>query len=132
AVCSAHYFDLAGNVVAQGWYEMGVRLLDVSEPGDIRQIGYFAPPTAMTWAAHFPPTDPTGEIVYVLDASHGIDVLRFDRPEEGPLSMSGAGCHKPGGCKPKTVRAPVRDSWRASVSAGIPNGSFGFACRLGV
>ncbi|MGH2751933.1 MAG: LVIVD repeat-containing protein [Actinomycetota bacterium] len=132
AVCSAHYFDLEANVVAQGWYEMGLRLLDVSDPTDIRQVGYFVPRSAMTWSAYFPPTDPTGEIVYVADATHGIDVIRWDRPDEGPLSMSGADCRNPNGCKPKTRQAPVRDEWRASPTSGIPNGSFGYACRLNV
>ncbi|MGH2730089.1 MAG: LVIVD repeat-containing protein, partial [Actinomycetota bacterium] len=49
-VCSAHYFDVRGNVVAQGWYEQGLRILDVSKPTTIRQIGYFVLPNALTWA----------------------------------------------------------------------------------
>ena len=132
AVCSAHYFDMKQNVVAQGWYEMGLRLLDVSDPTDIRQIGYFVPRTAMTWAAYYPPTDPTGEIIYVLDATHGIDVIRWDRPDEGPLSIDDKRCTKAKGCKPKTQRAPVRGEWRLSPTAGLPNSDYGFACRLDV
>ncbi|MDQ3991284.1 MAG: hypothetical protein M3245_03090 [Actinomycetota bacterium] len=92
AVCSAHYFDLRSNVVAQGWYEQGLRVLDVSDPADIKQVGYWIPPTAATWAAHFPPTDPKGRIIYVLDATHGIDVLDYDRPVTGPLAE---GCGEP-------------------------------------
>ncbi|HEX2196184.1 MAG TPA: hypothetical protein VHJ76_04585, partial [Actinomycetota bacterium] len=95
AMCSAHYFDYRDNVVAQGWYEQGVRLLDVSKPKAIRQVGYFVPPSAMTWAAYFPPTDRSGRVLYVLDATHGIDVLEFDRPARGPLSASGKACTAP-------------------------------------
>ena len=133
AMCSAHYFDYRNNVVAQGWYEQGVRLLDVSKPGNVRQIGYFVPPSAMTWAAYFPPTDKSGRVLYVFDATHGIDVLEFDRPAKGPLSRSGksggaAGCARR---VAPTVRAPIRAEWRAaSPVVGTPNGDYGFACRI--
>jgi hypothetical protein len=118
AMCSAHYFDVRGKVVAQGWYEQGTRFLDVSNPKNIRQIGFFAPPSAMTWAAYFPPTDPSGSIVYSFDASHGIDVLQ--------LSLPG------GPSKAATVEAPVRLEWSTAPTVGTPNGPFGFACRLGL
>ena len=80
---AAHYFDVRGGLVAQGWYEQGTRFLDVSDPANIRQVGYWIPNKALTWGALFPPTDTTGEIVYSLDNPRGIDVLRFDRPEPG-------------------------------------------------
>jgi hypothetical protein len=116
AVCSAHYFDLRGSVVAQGWYEQGVRFLDVSNPSDIRQVGYFVPPTSATWAAYFAPTDPSGRTVYSLDASRGIDVLRFDdaaAPAAAP-----------------EVTAPIRASWLDAAPAGTASGTFGYACRI--
>ena len=86
-MCSAHYFDIEQNVVVQGWYEQGARFLDVSDPTDIRQIGYFIPPNGESWAAYFSPTDPKGRVVYVLDASLGLVVLEYDRPTEGPTAM---------------------------------------------
>ena len=36
-------------------------------------------PRARPGPCYFPPTDPSGEIVYALDFARGIDVLRFDR-----------------------------------------------------
>ncbi len=115
AVCSAHYFDIRDGLVAQGWYEQGLRLLDVT--GDeIRQVGFWVPPTAATWAAYFPPTDATGTVVYALDATHGIDVLSIDL---GTAGVAGA----------PTVVAPIRDAWRTVAPATSP-GVFGFACRL--
>ena len=87
AMCSAHYFDIKQNVVAQAWYEQGLRLLDVSDPAKIEQIGYFIPPNGESWAAYFAPTDPTGRIFYLLDASLGIVVLEFDRKTTGPTAM---------------------------------------------
>jgi hypothetical protein len=87
SLCSAHYFDVRGGLVAQGWYEQGTRFLDVSDPRDIRQVGYWIPNKTLTWGALYPPTDTTGEIVYSLDNSRGIDVLRIDRPEPGEAPL---------------------------------------------
>jgi hypothetical protein len=119
AVCSAHYFDVRGDVVAQGWYEQGVRFLDVSEPSNIRQIGFFVPPNSATWGAYFAPTDPSGRIVYSVDASHGIDVLEFERPDDVSTAA--------------TVGAPVRAEWTTTAPAtGAPSTTYGFACRISV
>lgn len=118
AMCSAHYFDVRGKVVAQGWYEQGTRFLDVSDPKDIRQIGFFSAPTAVTWAAYFAPTDPTGSIVYSFDASHGIDVLQLAIPD--------------GVKKAKTVKMGIRAEWLTAPTVGTPSATFGYACRLGV
>ncbi len=87
AMCSAHYFDIKQNVVAQAWYEQGLRLLDVSDPAEVRQIGYFIPPNGESWAAYFAPTDPEGRVFYLLDASLGVVVAEYDRPVDGPLAM---------------------------------------------
>src|SRR3712207_8820561 len=72
-LCSAHYFDYRDGIVAGGWYEQGTRFLDVRDPTDIRQIGYWIPTKGETWAVYFPPTDATGTIVYALDFARGID-----------------------------------------------------------
>jgi hypothetical protein len=34
--CSAHWFDVSGSLIAQGWYDQGVRFLDVSDPTAIK------------------------------------------------------------------------------------------------
>ena len=68
--CSAHWFDEQGGLLAQGWYDQGVRFLDISDPRDIRQTGYYAT-TGTFWAAYFAPTDPAHETVYALDTTSG-------------------------------------------------------------
>jgi hypothetical protein len=78
-LCSAHYFEERNGLIAQGFYQAGTRLLDVSNPSRIRQVGWFAPPDAMVWGAQFPPTDPSGQTVYVLDHQAGLHVLAIDR-----------------------------------------------------
>jgi hypothetical protein len=135
AMCSAHYFDLEKNLVAQGWYEQGVRFLDVSDPKNIRQIGYFIPPSAMTWAAYFPPTDPSLQTAYVFDATHGIDVLSIARPAKGALSAPHVACQTRACTKNNTLkarRAPILAEWRTAPTVGTARDPFGFACRLGL
>ena len=130
AMCSAHYFDVRRNVVAQGWYEQGVRFLDVSDPAKIRQIGFFSAPTALNWAAYFPPTDPTGEIVYSFDATHGIDVLKLARPAKGALSVPREPCVNCARFRPPTVKMPIRPEWYSAPTIGLPDDRFGYVCRL--
>lgn len=122
-LCSAHWFDERAGLVAQGWYEQGTRILDVRNPRDIKQVGYFVMPGTETWAANWAPTDPRGEIFYTVDLSRGIDILRFNRTASATL--------------PALV-APVRQSWLATgTNAGVPaaqfsvaHRDFGWACRI--
>jgi len=84
-LCSAHYFDARGGLIAQGFYEQGVRLVDASRPRRLRQVGYYVPPRGMVWGALFAPTDRAGETVYALDHSRGIDVLALRRAALRPV-----------------------------------------------
>jgi LVIVD repeat len=77
--CSAHYFEENGGLVAQGWFEQGIRLLDVRRPSRIRQVGYWIPRPSMFWGAIFAPTDPTRQTLYAIDHRRGIDVITVDR-----------------------------------------------------
>jgi hypothetical protein len=109
--CSAHWFDVSGSLIAQGWYDQGVRFLDVSDPSAIKQVGYYVDQGEF-WAAYFAPSDPTQQVVYGLDVAGGIDVLKIDRA---------------GGAAP-AVRAPAREIARAGTLA--PHPTFRFACPL--
>jgi hypothetical protein len=128
SLCSAHYFDVRGGLVAQGWYEQGTRFLDVSDPRHIRQVGYWIPNKTLTWGALYPPTDPNAEVVYALDNSRGIDVLRFDRPQPGdpalpevvapPGDAPEPGDGQAGGTTPSGGAAGARPNVRLTVSDG--------------
>jgi hypothetical protein len=109
--CSAHWFDVSGSVIAQGWYDQGVRFLDISDPRAIKQIGYYVNQGEF-WAAYFAPSDPSHQVVYALDVAGGIDVLKLDR--------SGAAA--------PAVRAPAREIARAGTLT--PHPTFRFACPL--
>lgn len=81
ASCSSHYFTENGGLVANAWYQQGVRFLDVTDPAAIRQVGYYVIPYGEVWAALFSPTDPTNQIVYVVDTARAIDVIRINRSQ---------------------------------------------------
>ncbi|HVM18577.1 MAG TPA: hypothetical protein VM307_01310 [Egibacteraceae bacterium] len=117
AVCSAHYFDERKGLIAHGWYQQGLRLLDVS--GDqIRQVGYYITPEILAWGAYFPPNNKAGDLVYVLNASRGIDILKIDRPKHNRAMP--------------TVTAPVLPQWKLGTATLRPSRQYGFACALPV
>lgn len=116
--CSAHYFDAQEDtdLVAVAWYAQGTRILDTSDPRNIKQVGYFLAPDSTVWASYFAPTDKN--VVYVMDHQRGIDVLRLE--PDGSVAQR------------RQVRAPYLQSWRgvgtdATVSA---HPTFGWVCRL--
>jgi hypothetical protein len=81
--CSAHWFTVKGNIVAMSFYEQGVRFIDISNPRDPQQVGYFRVPgigTGATPQQIFTDTSATywhGDYVYVSDYGRGIDVIKF-------------------------------------------------------
>jgi hypothetical protein len=70
---SAHYFtDRGDGITANAFYTQGTRFLDVRNPRDIKQVGYFRPDDADTWAAYWRP----GGYVFVADFQRGVDILK--------------------------------------------------------
>ena len=68
--CSAHYFQLENRIVAYSFYSQGVRFLDISDPTNPIQVGYFRPDGGTSWAPYW-----HNGLLYTADA-HGIYVLR--------------------------------------------------------
>jgi hypothetical protein len=89
-LCSAHYFDARDGLIAQGFYEQGVRLIDARRPGRLRQVGYYVNRPGLFWGALFAPTAPAGSTVYALDHSRGIEVLALDRAVLRPVRRKGS------------------------------------------
>jgi hypothetical protein len=112
--CSSHWFEVSKDLVAVGWYEQGTRFLDVHDPRNIRQVGFYLPANGSTWAAYWSPTDPRRSIVYTADAYLGVDVLRIDRKAD--LSTM------------PTLTAPIPASWFTTVPAYLPSDTWQFAC----
>jgi len=70
--CSAHYFEVQRRVVAYAWYFQGTRFLDITDPTNPIQIGYYRPDDTLAWAPYF-----FGDYVYVADHQRGVDILRL-------------------------------------------------------
>ena len=103
---SAHYFtDRGDGTLAAAFYGQGTRFLDARNPRAIRQVGYYRPDDANTWAAYWRP----GNLVFVADFDRGVDVLRVG---------SGGG---------KTVIAPPLTTTRVG---NLPSDQFGMLCQV--
>lgn len=63
--------------MAVDYYEHGTHFLDVDEAGQIKRVGYFLPNAGSTSAAYWI----TDEIVYAVDYTRGVDILRYTGPE---------------------------------------------------
>lgn len=102
---SAHYFTDRGNgLLAAAFYSQGTRFLDVRDPKHIRQVGFYRPSDANTWASYWRP----GGYVFVADFTRGVDILKT-----GTLA--------------NTVTAP------ASKRTTMPNAksaTFGWVCQV--
>jgi hypothetical protein len=101
-----------GGQVAVGWYEHGTRLLQVSNAGKIKEIGYFVPAATTASAAYWV----TKDLVYVLDYQRGLDILRV-HDGKAPAAVAP---HAPG-LRPDQAPAHLRtfmpgslmgDKWR--------------------
>ncbi len=76
---SAHYFDDRGDgLLAYSFYGQGTRFLDASDPTDIRQVGYYRPDDASSFAAYF-----HDGLVFVADNGRGVDILSFEGTTSG-------------------------------------------------
>ena len=102
AFCSAHWFDVhQSGIVAQGYYEGGLRLIDVRNATDIKEYGYVASGLSEVWDAYWvPQRNKNGvasanktNIVYTVDAVRGLDVYTVDLPgtTSAPLLGSAGG-----------------------------------------
>ncbi|MEY2464818.1 MAG: hypothetical protein QOH64_2956, partial [Acidimicrobiaceae bacterium] len=117
--CSSHWFDYRNGVAAVGWYEQGVRFLDVRDPRNIRQVGYYLAADGATWAAYWVPG--STDLVYTADPARGLDVLRISNSADPSAP---------------TVKAPILDEWfgPAGTPAGMtgfaPTGQYGWSCVL--
>ncbi|HEY3006093.1 MAG TPA: hypothetical protein VGJ44_27340 [Kribbellaceae bacterium] len=89
AFCSAHWFDFhPSGIVAQGYYQGGLRLIDVRDPRNLVEFGYFAPGLSEVWDAYWVPvrnsqgiaTGRKTNIVYTADLVRGLDVYTVDLP----------------------------------------------------
>jgi hypothetical protein len=87
--CSAHWFDYhQSGIVAQGYYQQGLRFIDTRDARDIKQYAYVTGGATEVWDAYWvPQRDRRGvaqrtktNIVYTTDLVRGLDVYQVDVP----------------------------------------------------
>src|SRR4051794_16893246 len=91
--CSAHWFTVLGNMVAIAFYGQGIRVLDTSDPTDIKQAGYIRIPSIAAGGGNPAQTANNASAaywhgnryIYVADYSRGIDVLKYTGDVNGTL-----------------------------------------------
>ncbi|MDQ4125205.1 MAG: hypothetical protein M3134_06360 [Actinomycetota bacterium] len=76
--CSSHWMEAHpdfhnGGLVAAAFFEHGTRFVEVTPKGQLEEIGWFMPHGGSTGASYWI----TDEIVYSVDYTRGIDILRF-------------------------------------------------------
>jgi hypothetical protein len=71
--CSGHVFSSNGNYVFMGMYNAGLKVLDLSDPADIKLAGQYLAPGANSWGALY-----HKGVIYVGDfGARGLDVFEF-------------------------------------------------------
>jgi hypothetical protein len=102
--CSAHYFEIRRSALAAAWYGQGLRLLDISDARDLRQVGYYRVtgtaadnPSSNSWDVGWYSEDGdrdrgqkgrkgkkarksshrSGDYIYLFDMARGVEVLRL-------------------------------------------------------
>jgi hypothetical protein len=87
--CSAHWFDYhQSGIVAQGFYQQGLRFIDTRNARDLKQYAYVTGGATEVWDAYWvPQRDRRGvaqrkktNIVYTTDLVRGLDVFQVDVP----------------------------------------------------
>jgi hypothetical protein len=76
--CSSHWLELHpdfhnGGLVAHSRFEHGVRIMDISSEGKIKEVGYFMPWAGMSGAAYWV----TDRVIYSLDYNRGLDIIKY-------------------------------------------------------
>ncbi len=90
--CSAHWFTVRGNLVAQAFYEQGIRFVDVSDPANPVQTGWARVPVrdATADAPAIVSSDTSaaywhGDYVYASDYQRGVDIYQYNDPIPGVI-----------------------------------------------
>jgi hypothetical protein len=142
--CSPHWFQVRpswhdGGMVAMASYDHGVKFLRVDGKGQISEAGHFRAPVSNAAAAYWI----TCDVVYVVDYTRGLDVLKFKDAATGcgasPATTPANAPPPPtAACAGRTVpsvraRRPVRRAGRVVVTGrAVPGACGGRIARVDV
>ncbi|MCP4309031.1 MAG: peptidoglycan DD-metalloendopeptidase family protein [bacterium] len=95
---SAHDFEIQDGLVFTSWYSGGVRIVDLADPTDPSEVGYFVPParsdpqgywTAPDGGLSFPMVWDVlveGDRLYISDMNSGLWIARFTGNDPTPFA----------------------------------------------
>ena len=125
--CSAHYFEIEGSTLGAGWYGQGLRLLDIGNARNVRQVGYFrvtgtdttTNPSSNSWDMEFKEQRRKGDLVYLFDMNRGVEVLRMEK-----------GAHHSDEMKSVTAPSVKADKFASQAVSSLSDDGLGFVCPL--
>jgi hypothetical protein len=131
--CSAHYFEIEGPMLGAAWYGQGLRLLDIGDARDVRQVAYYrvtgtdpaTNPSSNSWDMAFKTDRRKGDLLYLFDMSRGIEVLRLKQGVNASRRMKSVTA--PSVKSDRFAAKPVGSLDRAVNSA---NGGTSYVCPL--
>jgi hypothetical protein len=96
--CSAHYFEIEGPMLGAAWYGQGLRLVDIHDAEDMRQVGYYrvatpaggdatVNPNSNSWDVAFYSDRRKGDLIYLFDMSRGVEILRLNKGVQATSRM---------------------------------------------
>ena len=89
--CTSHVFEISDDskTIVISWYTAGTRLLDVSNPAAITELGWFIPEGGDSWSSKFHPR--LGATwVFSNDINHGFDVYKIGSGGGGGVGGGGS------------------------------------------
>lgn len=121
-VCSSHWMDVnKHSVVADSFYEGGVRFLDITDKTAMRQVGWFRPSDGGAAQVVYVPGRP--DLVYVSDFYRGLDIVKIANGGDGAPTQSETGT----GGRPFVPGGPQIGPGKINF---VNDESFGYACRM--
>jgi hypothetical protein len=131
--CSVHWFQEHpsfhnGGLVAISEYEDGVRFLQITKDGGIKEQGYFL---SLGSSSSSPKWAGKDDILYSIDYLRGIDILRYTGKHYVPGAGSDPGVKGTNGVTPPIAPTPAQAAQRDALADEL--GSTGwspFLCSL--
>jgi len=131
AGCSAHYFEIEGPMLGAAWYGQGLRLLDISNARDVRQVGYYrvtgtdpaTNPSSNSWDTAFRTDRKRGDLVYLFDMSRGVEILRMKKGVNASRRMKAVAA-------PSVKRDPLAAKPVGALATNVGDAGVSYVCPL--
>ena len=67
----------AGTIIPFAWFAQGLRLVDIADPYNPREVGYYTPdaPVGSTLPSSNDVTIDGRGLIYLIDRVHGVDII---------------------------------------------------------